>query len=84
MLQVLFFAAVREEFGCSALTIECGPDTASIFALVERLVRERGAEAAEVLRRENTVVAVNQEVVRGNHPLRDGDEVAFYPPVTGG
>lgn len=84
MLQILFFAAVREEVGCSALNMECGADTASVSALVERLAAERGPEATAVLRQENTVVAVNQEVVHGDHPLQDGDEVAFFPPVTGG
>ena len=33
---------------------------------------------------ENTLVAVNMEYVEVEHPVRDGDEVAFFPPVTGG
>jgi molybdopterin synthase sulfur carrier subunit len=33
---------------------------------------------------ENTLIAVNMEYTDINHALKDGDEVAFFPPVTGG
>ena len=32
----------------------------------------------------NTLCAVNMEYVNNSHPVQDGDEVAFFPPVTGG
>ena len=84
MLRVLFFAAVREELGCSSAQLEWSAAAGGIHTLIDQLAAQHGARHAEVLRRENTVVAVNQEVVRGDHPLHDGDEVAFFPPVTGG
>ena len=33
---------------------------------------------------DNVLMAVNLEYVRADHPVEDGDEVAFFPPVTGG
>jgi sulfur-carrier protein len=45
---------------------------------------ERGAAWRDVLAQDNMIRAVNQVVVPGNCTLRDGDEVAFFPPVTGG
>ena len=76
------------------------PITVKYFAsLREHMGREQdllpAAEAttvAEVWHRvsdgqvlpENTLSAVNMEYVTATHPGRDGDEVAFFPPVTGG
>lgn len=80
MQTVLFFARIREQLGASQL--QCAP-VDSIDALIDELAL-RGAEWAEILRAPNVIVAVNQVVVTFAQPLRDGDEIAFYPPVTGG
>ncbi len=84
MIDVLFFASVRERLGCERLQVgveEAGPDLDSLQA---HLCDTHGANWAEVLGQDNIVRAVNQAVVDGNEPLADGDEVAFFPPVTGG
>lgn len=84
MIRVLFFARVREQLGCSALELRCPDAGADLDGLQEQLCVERGAAWRDVLAQDNMIRAVNQVVVPGNCALRDGDEVAFFPPVTGG
>jgi molybdopterin synthase sulfur carrier subunit len=84
MLRVLFFAGVREELGLAALEVAWPVDGYDLDALQASLCAEHGALWHDVLTRENMVRAVNQVVVSGNTVLHDGDEIAFFPPVTGG
>lgn len=81
MLNVLFFASVREQLGIESLTCALAQN---IDLLVSVLISEHGPEWEKVLRAPNIIVAVNHEVVSHEHVLHDGDEVAFFPPVTGG
>ncbi len=82
MLRVRFFAALRENLQCGDW--ECPADCADVAALLERLEAHWGEKAAG-LRAADTLVAVNQELVHSAaHPLQDGDEVAFFPPASGG
>ena len=55
-----------------------------LSGLHQMLCDQHGAQWRTVLEQENMIRAVNQAVVTGNCALRDGDEVAFFPPVTGG
>lgn len=83
MIRVLYFARLREQLGTDVEEIEPrGLDDVS--RLAEHL-RARGSVWEETLGEGQTVlVAVNQELASRTTPLRDGDEVAFFPPVTGG
>ena len=81
MINVLFFGRVREELDCARLSVVDAPDLDTLQA---RLVDEYGERWAAVLGQENIIRAVNQSVVAGNVTLEGGDEVAFFPPVTGG
>jgi molybdopterin synthase sulfur carrier subunit len=84
MLTVLFFARVKEQLDCAGLQLEWQEAVSDLDALQEQLCAERGDLWREVLGQDNMIRAVNQAVVDGNTVLRDGDEVAFFPPVTGG
>lgn len=84
MIKVLFFARVREQLGCAALELPWPQAGVDLDGLQESLCRDRGGAWRSVLAEDNMIRAVNQVVVQGNCPLRDGDEVAFFPPVTGG
>ena len=84
MLKVLFFARVKEELDCAGLELEWQDAAADLDALQQQLCAEHGGKWREVLGQDNMIRAVNQTVVDGNSPLQDGDEVAFFPPVTGG
>ncbi|MGL4204838.1 MAG: molybdopterin synthase sulfur carrier subunit [Aeromonadaceae bacterium] len=81
MIRVRFFALVRELVGCAALELE--PDYATVGALRAELA-SRGGKWALALEAGSVLMAVNQTLQDERCPLADGDEVAFFPPVTGG
>lgn len=81
MIKVLFFAQVRELTGTAAL------DLAAEYADVATLraaLAQKSDRWALALESGKLLAAVNQTLVPMNHQLRAGDEVAFFPPVTGG
>ena len=84
MIHVLFFGRVREELDCGSLEIPLEPGNASLDSLQRHLCDQGGEKWLAVLGQDNIVRAVNQAVVEGDTDLADGDEVAFFPPVTGG
>lgn len=84
MIQVLFFASLREQLDCERLALECPPSGMSVSTLVAQLGAEHGTGWAEALAQDNLITAINQDVVTADAAIADGDEVAFFPPVTGG
>lgn len=84
MIRVLFFASLREQLECDQLALDAAVENLTVDSLISQLVIERGDLWAQALSQENLIAAVNQEVVSGETPVKDGDEVAFFPPVTGG
>jgi molybdopterin synthase sulfur carrier subunit len=74
-ITVRYFASVRERLGRELDHIDAN-EVAS--------VAEVWARATAQPRPPNLLAAVNQEYARFDQPVRDGDEVAFFPPVTGG
>ena len=81
MIKVLFFAQVRELVNTDSLTLD------NEFATVEALRAYLAAQSdrwALALDAGKLLAAVNQTLVEFNHPVTSGDEVAFFPPVTGG
>lgn len=83
MIRVLFFARLREQLGESRLELSVDEAGSSVGDLLDRL-RARDANWSEALGDPNLLCAVNQQQAARSEPLSDGDEVAFYPPVTGG
>lgn len=81
MIRILFFAQVRELVGTDSLTLESAP--ATVEELRQQLAA-RGELWALALEEGKLLAAVNQTLVETTHPIADGDEVAFFPPVTGG
>ncbi|KAB7897856.1 molybdopterin synthase sulfur carrier subunit [Rouxiella sp. S1S-2] len=81
MIEVLFFAQVRELIGTGSLQLPAEFD--SVDALRQALC-QRGDRWALALESGKLLVAVNQTLVDVTHVIKDGDEVAFFPPVTGG
>ncbi|MCS0350352.1 molybdopterin synthase sulfur carrier subunit [Vibrio ordalii] len=81
MINVLFFAQTRELIGQGSIQLKAQ------FATVEALRSHLASQPGKwdlALQPGKLLVAVNQTIVAFDYPLSDGDEVAFFPPVTGG
>ena len=81
-VHVRYFASVREALGTGAETVET--DAADLAGLRDQLIA-RGEPGASALARGRAVrMALDQVMSAEAAPLREGCEVAFFPPVTGG
>ena len=83
-VKVLFFAGLREQLGTSGEEIELPAGVATVAALRSHL-KARGGPYEKAFSEKNLVrMAVNQDMVQPSARIKGGDEVAFFPPVTGG
>ncbi|MEW6313314.1 MAG: molybdopterin converting factor subunit 1 [Pseudomonadota bacterium] len=84
MIRVLYFAALREAVGRGEEALKLPEGVANVAAL-RAWLRARGEPWSAALAEERPVrAAVNQDMAGAESVVRDGDEVAFFPPVTGG
>ncbi|QGM80771.1 molybdopterin synthase sulfur carrier subunit [Otariodibacter oris] len=81
MIKVLFFAQTRELVNTDSLELEANFSTAE--QLREHL-SQKGNKWALALESGKLLVAINQTISPLSAEIKDGDEVAFFPPVTGG
>lgn len=92
MLKVLFFAKLREDLKCSELSLQVSAPITSRKALIQAIAvhvdgvggNDAGQAFIDKLSAENIVMAVNHQVCKSDIAMVLGDEIAFYPPVTGG
>ncbi len=84
MVTVLYFARLREALGKSSERIALPAAVHDLEGLRALLVARGGAWEQELAPSKPVRAAVNQAVAVGDMPVSDGDEVAFFPPVTGG
>ncbi len=83
-MKLLYFAWLRTKIGTGSEEIEPPEGVADVAALLDWL-KGRGDGYADALADLSLVrVAVNQEYVGLDHPVAPGDEIALFPPVTGG
>ncbi len=83
-MKLLYFAWLRTKTGIGQEVVTPPPEVRTVGDLLAWLPT-RGPGFAQALANPTVVrVAVNQEYARPDHPLREGDEVALFPPVTGG
>ena len=89
MLSIQYFASIREALDRSEEELELPRDVTSVQMLIDYLLITnphfagvfKGGSSSKSRK---VLVAVNQTIVDRNHPLSENDEVAFFPPMTGG
>jgi molybdopterin synthase sulfur carrier subunit len=83
-MKILYFAWIRAKIGIAAEDIAPPAEVTTVGGLLDWLAT-RGSGYAEALKNRSVVkTAVNQEYVENDHPISRGDEIALFPPVTGG
>ena len=82
MIKVVFFAALREQLDCSELTINS--EKISTVADLKHQLASKNEQWGTLFNNASLLSAVNHDMVDNTHKINAGDEVAFFPPVTGG
>jgi molybdopterin synthase sulfur carrier subunit len=83
-MKLLYFASLRQKIGTAEENLDPPGNVATVAQLVDWL-KARGPNYAAALSNPKIVrVAVNREYVAYDAPVKPGDEVALFPPVTGG
>jgi molybdopterin synthase sulfur carrier subunit len=83
-LKLLYFARLREDLGTAAEEFALPAGVGTVAALRAHLLARGGAWAIALAQGRALRVAVNHEIAEPATPVKPGDEVAFFPPVTGG
>ena len=83
-LTVLYFAWLRERVGTGEESVVLPAGVGTVGELIAWLARCSPRHAAAFENRRTIRCAVNQDFADADAPIRPGDEVAFFPPVTGG
>ena len=83
MVKLLYFASLREALGVGNEQVELPGRIRNVAALMHWL-QDRGELWRDALADPHLIVAVNQQVASTDTVIRDGDEVAWFPPITGG
>jgi molybdopterin synthase sulfur carrier subunit len=84
MITLLYFARLRETFETASEKIALPEGVATLEGVRALLASRGGVWARELAAGRAFRAAVNQSVAGADTPVKDGDEVAFFPPVTGG
>jgi molybdopterin synthase sulfur carrier subunit len=84
MITILYFARLREALGTGREAFALPTGVADVGGLRQTLLSRGGAWAEAFDEGRRIRAAVNQEMASDSTAVRDGDEVAFFPPVTGG
>lgn len=80
-INILFFATIKDLVGQKRLTLELSNDIKTVKQVREQLIERYPAITDNI---KIALVAINEEFAFNNDSIKDGDEVAFFPPVSGG
>ena len=83
-VKVLYFASLRERVGKGSEEIELPVDIATLGGLRSHLIARGGAWQTSLAETRLVRMAVNQDMAPAGAAINSGDEIAFFPPVTGG
>lgn len=81
MIHIVFFAALKEKLDCDSLSLS-SDNIQNIEQVIAKIVEQNPSWQSAFS--DTVLSAVNHNMVDKNHPVVPGDEVAFFPPVTGG
>lgn len=82
-ITIKFFASLKEHLGCESIQLEVSAQSLSI-AQIKLLIIAQNPQWQTAIENNKVLSAVNHDMVDANHLVKIGDEVAFFPPVTGG
>ena len=83
-VKLFYFAKVREAIGIDREELDLGSNIKTVSDLIE-VLKGRGSHWQDMFSMSTTFrMAVNQEMVEASHKINANDEVAFFPPITGG
>ena len=83
-VRLRFFASLKEQLGRDAEEIDVPAGVGTVAALRTHLMKRGGEWQAALAEKKLVRAAVNQEMAPAAATIKAGDEVAFFPPVTGG
>lgn len=84
MIKVLFFASLKEQLGCPSLNFPLNNEVPLTVKNVLSEIIKLNPDWQEHLQKNSLLFAVNQTMANENTPVKQGDDVAIFPPVTGG
>ncbi len=84
MIRILYFASLRDAVGHAEDRMELPEGVGTLGELRDALVARGEPWASAFANTKRVRCAVNQNMAEDEDPVADGDEVAFFPPVTGG
>jgi len=83
-IRILYFGRLREEMGIPGEMFELTQQARDVRGLRAQLAARGGTSAVAFAQGKAVRVSVNQDLARDDTPVREGDEIAFFPPVSGG
>ena len=83
-VKILYLASLREQLGKAGEDLEISPSASTVAGLRALLMARGGPWQSALAQGKALRVAVNQEMAQPTTSVKPGDEVAFFPPVTGG
>ena len=82
MIKVVFFAALREQLNCNELSVSS--DNLATVGDLKAELANKDDKWQQIFANNALLSAVNHDMVNSEQVIKSGDEVAFFPPVTGG
>jgi len=83
-MKVLYFAWLKQKIGTAEEEVAPPPEVVDVAGFLDWLSARSPRHRQALAHRSVVRVAVNQSYAQPNHPVRHGDEIALFPPVTGG